>query len=169
MKKVIFAVVLVVMFVADLIFGRPILNGLDSLIPRKVTALPKPFLVEVRMSDGRRIKREIHCENYYDTENGVGGNFWAIRERGMVGLHDPSRVAVAIDGVGTVNFVMPTCTDLASGAEIRVGHMLLLINGAIYGHARSEGSTHTYIPRIAHQGDNVTLEFEVYVDGKKLR
>ncbi len=171
MKKIIFITALPIILLVDIITGRTILNGLDSLIPRTTTPLPKPFVFRVKLEDGREISREIQCEEYYDTEGAEdgGGNFWAIRERGMRSLHDHSRLSERIPGVGNVSFVMPSCSTLAKGGEVRLGDVLLLVNGVIYGHAKVEENTHTYIPRVASQGGDISLEFEMDIDGKKLR
>lgn len=163
MARLIVFGVLVAVFLADLLLGRPILNGLDSLIPRKPIPREKPYTVEISIPGMAPLRRDIWCEKYYDAEGGSRGNFWAVRERGVIGYLDSSKVQASVKGVGTVTFIMPTCSELEQGGGGDVSQMLLLVNGAVYGHKKSEGNLHTFIPRNANEGKDVTLEFTVSV------
>lgn len=169
MKRIILAVVLIVIFVTDMLTGRAIMNGLDSLIPRAPIPHPTPHRVDIKMANGKTISRDIWCEDYYDAQGGSRGNFWAVRERGMTSVSDASREKCAIEGVGVVSFVMPTCAELSTGGGFGVSQMVLLINGVIYGHKSSDGDSHTFIPRHAHEGKDVTLDFTATLDGRAIR
>lgn len=115
------------------------------------------------------MSRDIWCEDYYDAQGGSRGNFWSVREKGMTGMMDASREKVSVDGTGIVSFIMPTCVDLSKGDGFGNAQMVLLINGVIYGHKSSQGDSHTFIARHAHEGPDVTLEFTVSVNGRKVK
>jgi hypothetical protein len=169
MKRILFSICVAVIFVVDMVTGRAVLNGLDSLIPRKVTPHPNARTVEIQLGDGRSVERSIWCEDYYDAQGGSRGNFWAVRERGMGGMHDASREKILVKGVGTVSFIMPTCTELSGSEGFSVNQMVLLVNGAVYGHKSSKGDAHIFIARNAHEGPDVEIDFSLLLDGRKVR
>lgn len=169
MRGVFFIIIAGAILLIEILSGGAILNGLDSLIPRGTTPHSKPHSVLISLGERGNLQRDIWCEDYYDSQSGGRGNFWAVREVGGERAEDSSRVKASIENVGTVNFIMPTCAELIRGGGFSVDQMVLLINGVVYGHKASSGDTHTFIARHEHEGRDVELDFFVEIDGKKIR
>lgn len=82
---------------------------------------------------------------------------------------DASRERISVDGVGVVSFVMPTCADLTKGGGFSVSQLVLLVNGVVYGHRTTQGDSHTFIARHAHEGEDVVLDFALMINGRKIK
>jgi|UniRef100_UPI004048F976 hypothetical protein len=148
--------------------GCTFINGLDAKIPRTVIPIDKTFVIELQYQNREIIRKEIHCEKYYDAMASVRGNYWAVREVGLSSQYQTSKIIIHDNEIGTIEFPIPVSEDLVESKRTLLKHLPLTINGKTFWFKSSKGSNHAYFRPAMHNNgiyESVTLNFTLKVNG----
>lgn len=136
---------------------------MDAKIDRPVKKLPDEYVFEIQGS-GEPLLISLACEEYYDGQCSVRGNYWTTRYVGYKSQYQsPSFEIRSLDG-RVAEISLPTCKELPEYDRFRLEQLRVRVGGIPYSHQSSAGSQHTFRPPpgpMYQDEDPIILEFRV--------
>jgi hypothetical protein len=121
-----------------------VLNGGESLIPRKAKPLEASYHVTLTYGGTATVERTLPLELYYDVQASARGNSWSVRLTGQRNDRGITFIEAEDPDLGAVSF--PLNILILSFLEERKTAVFpyIVINGQKQTHIRSENSIHYY-------------------------
>lgn len=121
-----------------------VLNGGESLIPRKAKPLEASYHVTLTYGGTPTVERTLPLELYYDVQASARGNSWSVRLTGQRNDQGIIFIETEVPDLGTVSF--PVNVLILTLLEERKTAVFpyIVINGQKQTHIRSENGIHCY-------------------------
>ena len=139
-----------------------LLNGANSMAPRKAKDLNSGFRVTLVYANTPPIRRELWLQLYYDTQSSARGNVWSVRLAGQPDLHGEIPINVQDPQLGRVTFSlgMDSLRKLVEKRNMALSP--ISINGIEHRHIRSEEGHHIY--QSSEDGSTVSVPYLLVVE-----
>ena len=123
--------------------GCGVYECIDMNFARKSRPIDKVFNVELEFQ-GRKMSKQVRCEEYYDAMCTERGNYWAMREVGIKSQYTVSTFQFIDNKLGEIEIPTPSCNDMVKGRTIHLKNLLPKISGETYWLISSSGDFRTY-------------------------